>query len=213
MNKIILSAAIVGGLIAGPALAQSGHGNFDSYEDRAGAAYGEVVSSQPIYRSVRVSEPRKECWDERVVYNDAPQNKPLMTNGVVGGVIGAIAGGVAGHQFGKGRGKDAATALGVLIGAGIGHRVAVQNFPDRSAADAERVVYEERCKTVENVRTEQRIEGYDVNYRYNGRMYQTSLPYDPGSRIPIDVQVQPQQRSIASPYQSVRNTSMQWPAS
>lgn len=150
--------------------------------------YAQVVSAQPIYREVRIEQPRRECWDEQVVYEDR-RSDYWMSNGVAGSLIGAIAGGVAGHQFGKGRGKDAATALGAVIGAGVGQRVANQNRPARR--NVQHVGYEEVCTTVVDYQTEQRVEAYDVTYRYGGREYHTQMPYDPGARIPVDVNVRP----------------------
>ena len=55
----------------------------------------------------------------------------------------------------------------------------------------ERVVYEPRCRTVDSSRYEQRIEGYDVTYRYNGQTYTTQMAYDPGTRLPVRVDVSP----------------------
>lgn len=153
--------------------------------------YAEVVSAEPIYRTVRIEEPRRECWDERVVYNERRDDGYWMNNGTAGGLIGAIAGGVVGHQFGSGRGKKAATALGAVIGAGVGQRVAVENSRPRSSGSYERVGYEERCETKVQYRTEQRVEAYDVEYRYGGRIYNTTWPHDPGNRIPVDVNVRP----------------------
>jgi uncharacterized protein YcfJ len=197
MNRItsrsIFTLFIAGSLAATSAFAGE---RYEDDDDRdyapEGTEYAKVTGVEPIYRTVRISEPRRECWDERVAYNNPQQPAYLFDNGIAGAVVGAIAGGVAGHQFGNGRGKDAATAAGALIGAGIGQRVAVENYgryPGQPAA--QRVGYEERCKTVENVRTEQRIESYDVSYKYNGRTYRTNMPYDPGARIPVDVEVRP----------------------
>jgi len=50
----------------------------------------------------------------------------------------------------------------------------------------------QRCDTV-NI-SEQRIDGYEVRYIYDGREYTTRLPYDPGSRVRVNVDVQPQSR-------------------
>ncbi|HEX4895820.1 MAG TPA: hypothetical protein VFV11_05760 [Solimonas sp.] len=36
---------------------------------------------------------------------------------------------------------------------------------------------------------EPEILGYDVIYRYHGRTYRTRMPYDPGDRIPVRVDV------------------------
>lgn len=200
MNKLVLPAFVAASLVAVPAFAGKDHryDRDDRYEPRYGnTEYADVLEARPRYRTVRIEEPRRECWDERVVYRDEPRggrDDYYLTNGTAGAVIGAIAGGVAGHQFGKGRGKDAATALGAIIGAGVGQRVAVQNYPrDRGydRGDYERVGYEERCRTINDYREEQRVDGYDVTYRYGGRTYHTTLPHDPGRRMPVDVNVQP----------------------
>lgn len=187
MNKpVVLSVSVAAAVFTVPALADPRHApaRFDAPE------YAEVISAEPIYRTVRIEEPRRECWDERVVYEERGRDGYWFDDGVAGSVVGAIAGGVAGHQFGKGRGKDAATVLGAVIGAGVGQRVAVRNRTP--APDAyERVGYEERCRTITEYRTEQRIESYDVAYRYGGRTYYTNLPHDPGERIAVDVSVRP----------------------
>ena len=41
------------------------------------------------------------------------------------------------------------------------------------------------CRTVTAWRKEQRVEGYDVQYHYDGRVYNTRLPYEPGERLPV----------------------------
>jgi uncharacterized protein YcfJ len=41
------------------------------------------------------------------------------------------------------------------------------------------------CRTVTAWRMEQRVEGYDVLYHYDGRVYGTRLPYEPGERLPV----------------------------
>ncbi|MEQ1439952.1 glycine zipper 2TM domain-containing protein [Fontimonas sp. SYSU GA230001] len=145
--------------------------------------FARVVSATPVYRTVRIEEPSRECWDERVVYPGGYRREDLAA----GTVVGAIAGGVAGHQFGKGRGRDAATVLGVLVGASLGQQAMAAQRPPR----AERVTYEQRCRPVQAVRYEQRLDGYDVAYRYNGRIYHTRMPYDPGHRIAVQVDVRP----------------------
>lgn len=198
MKTLMLPYTVVASLVATAAVAGPRHDPANNGRYEGGPEYADVVSAQPRYRTVRIEEPRRECWDERVVYEEPRDNGYWFDNGVAGSVVGAIAGGVAGHQFGKGRGKDAATVLGAVIGAGVGQRVAVNNSRRNRAPESyERVGYEERCQTVTDYRTEQRIEAYDVAYRYGGRVYHTTLPYDPGARIPVDVSVRPLE---AEPY-------------
>ena len=50
----------------------------------------------------------------------------------------------------------------------------------------------QRCGTVNN--TEMQVQGYEVHYLYDGREYTTRLPYDPGSRVRVNVDVHPENR-------------------
>jgi uncharacterized protein YcfJ len=50
---------------------------------------------------------------------------------------------------------------------------------------------EERCEVRYETSFQQRIEGYRVTYEYNGQRFVTQLPYDPGRRIRIRVNVVP----------------------
>jgi uncharacterized protein YcfJ len=50
----------------------------------------------------------------------------------------------------------------------------------------------QRCTTVDATR--QQLQGYEVHYQYGGREYTTQLPYDPGQRIRVNVDVQPESR-------------------
>lgn len=178
MYKSLLVTGVCAGLLAGPAFAQP-YG-YDDGNDRP--EYARVIRTQPVYQSVRVDEPRQECWDEPVSYAD-----PHYQNNVTaGGLIGAIAGGVIGNQFGGGAGRVAATALGAVVGANVGAGAAAANTPYVAHEG-----YEQRCRVVPNSHVEDRVIGYDVTYRYGGRSYTTRLPYDPGDHIAVDVDVQP----------------------
>lgn len=48
----------------------------------------------------------------------------------------------------------------------------------------------QRCRTVDNTRMQ--LQGYEVRYLYDGREYVTRLPYDPGSRVRVNVDVKPE---------------------
>ena len=150
-----------------------------------GIDYAEVLSSRPIYRDVRVTVPREECWDERVVYDDGYRGGD---NSGVGAVLGAVVGGVVGNRFGQGSGRAVATAAGAVVGASAGASIGRNSGrPSREPSYG----YEERCRTVDDSRVEQRVDGYDVRYRYHGRIYDTRLPYDPGERLAVEVDVRP----------------------
>ena len=156
------------------------------YDDRydGGYDYARVVDVQPLVTRVRVSSPQRECWDETRI-DDRGHGGPRSSAG--GAILGAVIGGVIGSQVGSGRGRDAATAAGAVIGAGIGHRQAQRN----AHAPPPREYTVQRCDTRYSDHWEERIDGYKVTYVYNGRRQVTELPYKPGDRIRVRVDVSP----------------------
>jgi uncharacterized protein YcfJ len=148
------------------------------YEHRDVYTYARVVDVD----RVRVEAPRRECWDEvrEVRAHSGGHSKGGM-------VLGGIIGGVLGHQIGSGRGNDVATVAGTLIGASVGHDVSARRA--RYEPPREEVV--ERCRVSYDHEYEERIDGYDVTYVYDGREFRTRMPYDPGERIRVRVDVEP----------------------
>ena len=170
-----LATALIG--LSVPALADHDRGVYD---------YARVLSAEPIVRFVTVSTPVRECWQETEYYTrrDRPRFSGADT------LVGAIVGGVIGHQFGSGRGNDAATVAGTLIGAAVGSDRARRHERDGyHETRYERPV--ERCQTSMQEHTEERIDGYNVRYRYKGQTYATRMPYDPGNRLRVRVDVRP----------------------
>lgn len=47
----------------------------------------------------------------------------------------------------------------------------------------------ERCDDIADAR--ERVVGYDVTYEYNGRQFRVRLPYEPGDRIAVNIEVRP----------------------
>ena len=174
---VIFSLATL--VLAAPALAEH-----ESSRSGARYDYAKVISSEPVLRYVTVSTPVRECWDDVEYYTDHRYSRGTGASTL----FGALVGGVIGHQFGSGRGNDAATVAGSLIGAAVGHDSA------RRRGGYETVQYSrpvKRCKTVVRQRREERIDGYDVVYRYKGQRYSTRLPYDPGRELRVRVDVRP----------------------
>ena len=169
-----------------PGLAAADHDN-DRRTDRGRYVYARVIKVQPIIRYVTVKVPVRECWDERRYrsrYRSAYPDRGGST------IVGAIIGGVVGHQFGSGHGNDAATVVGTMIGATIGNRSAYRRHPGTyGAVQYSRPI--KRCKTQYREHQEERIDGYDVLYRYNGQRYSTRMPHDPGHKIRVRVDVRP----------------------
>ncbi len=145
--------------------------------------HAKVVEVRPIYREVRVSTPVRECYDEPVYHTESGHPKSaggMLAGGIIGGIIG--------HQIGDGRGRKIATAVGTLVGAQIGHD-AVNGH--RRHAEPELAGYREHCTTRQRVSYEEVVDGYDVTYKYRGRHYNIEMPYHPGKRIKVRVDVTP----------------------
>lgn len=209
-NKIAITALGGALLLAGQsALADPHGGRYEDYDGDRGRAseydYARVLSAEPITRRIRVTQPRRECfeetryaeprdargYDDRGGYGGHPQ----AAGGIIaGGLIGAL----IGSQFGHGDGRRAATAAGALIGSAIGHDAASRQAerdpgPAQDYA-AERAYTVHHCDVRYDETWEERIEAYRVTYEYNGRRYSTQLPYDPGPQLRINVMVQPDGR-------------------
>jgi uncharacterized protein YcfJ len=143
--------------------------------------YAKVVDVRPIYKMVEVNEPRRECWDEeRVYYNN--NNHDAFVPTIVGGVLG----GVVGSRFGGGKGKTIATVAGTLIGGSIGRDLHRYRNQPRQVAHTE-----QRCRYIDEVRQEERLDGYEVRYRYKGHVYDTRMDHKPGKRIKLHVALTP----------------------
>jgi uncharacterized protein YcfJ len=172
-------------MLATPALAGNEKGRAYGHAG-PGYEYARVVNVEPIVRQVRVEVPQRECWTEEQYEEPRTAHRGSAGQMILGGIIG----GAIGSRFGDGDGRRAATAAGALIGAAIGHDTA-----ERRRAEAQN--YEPRVRTVERCGVryinnyEERVEGYDVEYEYHGQRYHTRMPYDPGERLRIRVDVRP----------------------
>jgi uncharacterized protein YcfJ len=151
--------------------------------------YADVLSTQPIYRDVRIAQPRQECRQEQVVYNQGGYVNARNDEGV-GALLGAVVGGVVGNRFGHGGGRVATTAVGAVIGASAGASIGRNNGGGGYYQQPE-VGYQQVCQQVEDYGYQRQVDGYDVTYRYHGRDYRTRLPYDPGARLAVNVNVSP----------------------
>ena len=150
-----------------------GHDDGPRYHDTA-----RVVDVEPIYRTMHITRPREECWTEEVAYR-RPTGDPALA-ALAGGVIGAI----VGHQVGGGSGRKVATAAGALIGASVGHGLSHRHGEMAIGLD-------EHCHLTEEHHVEQRLQGYQVTYRYRGQTHVTHMAHHPGDYLELEVDVRP----------------------
>ncbi len=152
--------------------------------------WARVVSVTPIYESFRVVTPHRRCWTERVGHK---RRRHSRHHSAAPGLIGATAGGAMGWHSGHDRtSRHLGMITGVLLGGTIGHAIGHEHRPHRRhGRHFARRRHKERCELHEEVRYEQRVTGYDVEYRYRGRTYRARRDDDPGRRIRVAVGVTP----------------------
>ena len=181
--KTVLAMTLV--LMSANLLADSRHRGIGHGPKNMFDGFGKVVEVTPIYRQIKVTYPVRECWDEPVIHTQNDYSHPKSASGMA---VGGILGGIIGHQIGKGNGNKLATVMGTLIGAQIGHNAVNGHIESGRSSTIE---YQERCNVRHQVSYEEVIEGYQVTYRYQGEQYLVEMPYHPGKRIKLRIQIVP----------------------
>ncbi len=148
-----------------------------------------VRNAEPMMENISV--PREECSNHWVPDRGGRISYEQQERSPGGAILGGLAGGILGHQVGAGSGKDAATALGVMLGAVVGDRLENRDprraYDNRQYESAQREV--RRCRTVYD--TQARITGYRVAYEYRGQHYTTTTRNHPGQQLRVRVSVDP----------------------
>ena len=196
LGKVVTGLVSAGLLLGGQAaFADHGYGNWKGQPSSGRYSdydYARVIDVDPIVRHVRVTVPKRECWTE-TRYEEVSSGGPRPTAGstILGGIIGAA----IGNQIGRGDGRRVATVAGAVIGSAIGHDAADRRnarYGNGPVVTESRPYDAERCEVRYEDSYEDRVEGYRVTYEYNGRRQTTQLPYDPGDRIRVRVDVHPE---------------------
>ena len=83
MKKLLVISVLAMAIMA--PIAQAGH---KGHKVKRGAFYdeAEVVNVEAITRTVRISVPERECWEEEVYYSDAPIHDKRLEEVSVGGL-------------------------------------------------------------------------------------------------------------------------------
>jgi uncharacterized protein YcfJ len=145
--------------------------------------YAPVTRVEPIYESREIVRPQEQCWTEHVpVRSNQPHS---YTAPILGALIGGALGNSLGHHDSN---KKVGTVVGAALGGSIGRDIGYRNSGGYQPAAYRD---EETCRTVERASYRDEVVAYRVNYRYHGRDYITEMPYDPGARIPVQIDVKP----------------------
>lgn len=150
--------------------------------------YGRVLEVEPIIETQQRRTPREVCWDQQVRHPGGYSEDESYTGTLLGGVIGGALGNALGN---KKRNKQIGAVVGAVLGASIGHDV---SQGQRRRYEDPYYTTERRCKTDYDVEYHDKVVGYWVTYKYQGREYCVRTNKHPGKRIPLQVSVVPSYR-------------------
>jgi len=163
---------IKGLLIGGVAVVVVGAAAVPTYKALTKPTFADVVAVKEVNETVVT--PREECQDVQV-QKQAPVKDEKR---VAGTVIGGVAGGLIGNSIGGGTGRTVATIAGAAGGAYAGNQVQ-KNMQKKDIVTST----ERRCKTVND--TSQKLLGYDVTYRLEGKEGVLRTSFKPGATLPV----------------------------
>lgn len=166
------TSMIKGIAIGGIAMVVLAAGAVTGYKVLVKPKFAEVVAVKEITETIKT--PREVCEDVPV-----RQQAPVKdTNRLTGTVIGGLAGGLLGNQIGGGRGKTVATVVGAAGGAYVGNQVQKSMQKSDVVTTTKHV-----CKTVYD--KSQKVVGYDVTYRLEGKEGVVRTSFNPGATLPV----------------------------
>ncbi|MFP8835348.1 glycine zipper 2TM domain-containing protein [Hydrogenophaga sp. XSHU_21] len=168
MDKSMMKGFAVGGL----AMVVLGAGAVGGYQTLSKPKVADVLAVKEV--KTTVVTPREVC-ENVVVQRQAPVQDEHR---VAGTVVGGLAGGLLGSTIGKGSGKTVATVAGAVAGGYAGNQVQKNMQQKDTVASTER-----RCRTV-NDKT-QKLLGYDVTYRLDGKDGTVRTSFKPGATLPV----------------------------
>lgn len=170
--KLLSSLGVVLGLLSVESWAET------SFET------AQVLESLPVYQEVEISTPQEQCWEEEVVIERysrrGDSNTPVLVSTLIGGAIGNA----VGHNKSNQR-------VGAVLGAVLGHSIGRDIIRSNDQDGIREYQTVQRCKTVYQQHTEERLVGYQVTYLYNGEEFSVRTDSDPGEEIRVRVSVEP----------------------
>lgn len=168
MEKSMFKGIAIGGV----AMVMLGAGAVTGYKALSKPDHADVLSVKDVAETVL--SPQERC-ENVLVRHQAPVKDEQR---IVGSVVGGIAGGLLGSAVGGGTGKTIATVAGVAAGGYAGNQVQKNLQQKDSSTSSER-----RCRTV--TEKSQKVVGYDVTYRLDGKEGVVRTSFKPGSTLPV----------------------------
>jgi uncharacterized protein YcfJ len=163
---------IKGMAVGGIAMVVLGAGAVTGYKTLTKPAFADVVATKEVLETVVT--PHEKCEDVQVQHQAPVKDE----HRIAGTVAGGLAGGLLGSAIGGGKGKTLATVAGAAAGGYAGNRVQ-KNMQEKDVV----TTTEHRCKTVNE--KSQKVVGYNVTYRLDGKEGTTRMSFKPGPTLPV----------------------------
>ena len=163
---------IKGIAVGGLAMVVLGASGVTGYKALTKPKFAEVVAVKEVTETVVT--PREHCEDVQV-HHQAPVKDERR---IAGTVVGGLAGGLLGSAIGGGRGKTLATIAGAAAGGYAGNQVQ-KNMQQKDIVTTS----EHRCKTLNE--KSQKVVGYNVTYRFEGKDGIVRTSFKPGPTLPV----------------------------
>ncbi len=168
MDKSMIKGMAVGGI----AMVVLGTGAVTGYKAMTKPTFADVVAVKEVVETVVT--PREKCEDVQVKHQAAVKDERRIAGSVVGGV----AGGLLGSAIGGGNGKTLATVAGAAAGGYAGNQVQ-KNMQEKDVV----TTTERRCRSVSE--KSQKVVGYSVTYRLDGKEGVVRTSFKPGPTLPV----------------------------
>lgn len=168
MNTSMIKGIAVGGV----AMVMLGAGAVGGYRAMNKPQFADVVSVKDVTQTVVT--PREKCEMVQVQHQAPVKDQ----HRIAGTVVGGLAGGLLGSTIGGGSGKKVATVAGAAAGGYAGNRIQ-KNLQEKDVV----TTTEQRCRTVQE--KSQKVIGYDVTYRLDGKQGVARMSFKPGPTLPV----------------------------
>ena len=168
MDKSMIKGIALGGL----AMVVLGAGGVTGYKTLTKPKFAEVVAVKDVTETVVT--PREHCEDVQVQHQAPVKDE----HRIAGTVVGGFAGGLLGSAVGGGKGKTLATVAGAAAGGYAGNQVQ-KNMQQKDVVTTS----EHRCKTLNE--KSQKLVGYNVTYRLDGKDGTVRTSFKPGPTLPV----------------------------
>jgi uncharacterized protein YcfJ len=168
MDKSMIKGMAIGGV----AMVVLGSGAVTGYKAITKPQFAEVVAVKDVVETVVT--PQEKCEDVQVRHQAPVKDQ----HRIAGSVVGGLAGGLLGSAVGGGKGKTIATVAGAAAGGYAGNQVQ-KNMQEKDVV----TTTEHRCKTVSE--RSQKVVGYNVTYRLEGKDGTARMSFKPGATLPV----------------------------